>query len=71
MNTLVVSIIISCLSALFITITRPKQHPQAVTESNVVVFLRATIIGFVCTYFGITYFLTPSTPDILQGEPDF
>lgn len=72
MNTFVLSIVVAAASALFVTLTRPKQQQEYFTiESNMALFLRVAIITFVCSYFGLTYLLAPSCPDIIQGEPDF
>ena len=74
MNSLTASIVIACAVALLVTLTRPKEPQQynyAPSETNMTTFLRVLIITFVCSYFGMTYFLAPACPDIIQGEPDF
>lgn len=73
MSMLLPSVVVSVIIAILAAITQPKQQAYGVpeSESKVVTVVRVFIISFVCIYFGMSYFLTPVCPDILQNEPDF
>ncbi len=65
MIALIISLAISILS----TLTRQKN--ETVESSSISYAIKIAVISFVCTYFGMMYFITPICPDIIHGEPDF
>lgn len=67
-NTLFVSLVISVAISFFAWATKSR---KTVEESGISYFIKIAIISFVCVYFGMLYFISPSCPEILQGEPDF
>ena len=68
MNMFMISIIISASVALLCVMTRPKK-PEAETNGNFAI--KIALIAFVCSYFTLAYFVSPSCPEIDVGEPDF
>lgn len=69
MNTFMVALIISIAISLLSTLT--KQKSETNESSSVAYAIKIAVISFVCTYFGMMYFITPVCPEIIQGEPDF
>lgn len=69
MNTYVIAAIITAAATGLAIVTRPKKAAEV--ESVTSFAIKIAVITFVCTYFGMVFLVSPSCPDIIQGEPDF
>lgn len=68
-NTYVIAAIITAAVTGLAIVTRPKRAAEA--ESLTSFSIKISVITFVCTYFGMVFLVSPSCPEIIQGEPDF